>query len=189
MKSLSLPARYLLYSSKANSPIRKIEPTLSQPTVSMLLDSLSEDPTNINSLQSRLRLLLNLNDPNSDALERVSMFEIIPVDGKFRKPSELTFKGNRGDYWGDWKEKITATGLSQDEQSRYLKIGVTSSVPNPNTSHEFFKWAANLDEADLERHIPCIHRHILHENGPTSWAQSFHRYSLSSSENKKRCQN
>ena len=173
VKSLSLPARYLLYSSKANSLIRKIEPTLSQPTVSMLLDSLSENPTNIHSLQSRLRLLLNLNDPNSDALERVSMLEIIPVDGKFRKPSELTFKGNRGDYWGDWKERIIATGLSQDEQFRYLKIGVTSSVPNPNTSREFFKWAANLDEADLERHIPCILRHILHENGPTSWAQSF----------------
>ena len=174
VKNLSLPARYLLDSSKANSPIRKIEPTLSQPTVSMLLDALSEDPTNINSLQSRLRLLLKLNDPKSDALERVSMLEIIPVDGKFRKPSELTFKRNRRDYWGDWKEKITATGLlTQDEQSRYRKIGVTSSVPNPNTSHEFFKWVTTLDEADLEKHIPCILRHILHENGPTSWAQSF----------------
>ena len=173
VKNLSLPARYLLNSSKVNSLIRKIEPTLSQPTVSMLLDSLSEDSTNINSLQSRLRLLLKLNDPNSDVLERVSMLEIIPVDGKFRKPSDLTFKGSRGDYWGDWKEKITATGLSQDDQSRYLKIGVTRSVPNQKTSREFFNWAANLDEADLKRHIPCILRHILHEYGPTSWAQSF----------------
>ncbi len=173
VKSLSLPARYLLYNSKANSLIRKIEPTLSQPTVSMLLDSLSEDPTNFNSLQPRLRLLLKLNDPESDTLERVSMLEIIPVDGKFRKPSELTFKGNRRDYWGDWKEKITATGLSQDDQSRYLEIGVTSNVPNPNSSREFFRWAANLGETDLERHIPCILRHILHEKGPTSWAQSF----------------
>ena len=173
VKKLSLPDRYLLYSSKVKSLIRKIEPTLSEPTVSMLIDSLSEDPTNINSLQPRLRTLLKLNNPEYDALSRVSMLEIIPVNGKFRKPSDLAFKGNKGDYWGEWKEKITATGLSQDEQTRYLKIGVTSSVPNSNTSHEFFKWAANLDKVDLERHIPCILRHILHGNGPTSWAQSF----------------
>ena len=173
VRRLSLPARYLLHSTKANSPISKIEPTLSDPTIPMLIDSLSEDPTNSSSLQSRLRLLLKLCDTKSDTLEVISKLDIIPVNGKFRKPSELAFKGNKGDYWGDWKEKIPATDLSQDEQSRYLEIGVTSSVPNPEVSREFFKWVANLENKKLEKHIPCIFRHILHKNGPTSWAQSF----------------
>ena len=98
---------------------------------------------------------------------------IIPTQRAARAPSELAFSGTRGDYWGDWKARISAKGLSQDEQGRYRAVGVTSALPNPETSHDFFEWISEQSETVLQHHIPCVLRHILHRDGPTLWPETF----------------
>ena len=67
---------------------------------------------------------------------------IIPADGQSRAPCALAFTGKRGDYWGDWKIRISTEGLSQNDQSRYRAAGVTSALPNPETSRTFLGWLA-----------------------------------------------
>ena len=64
----------------------------------------------------------------------------IPHDGDLLAPARLALKGNRGDYWGDWKISISRKGLSADEQALYKEAGVTSSEPDSETSHGFFQW-------------------------------------------------
>jgi len=82
-------------------------------------------------------------------------------------------RGPQGDYWGAWKTRLSAKGLSQDDQRRYLAVGVTSAAPTPETSRAFFEWLAEQDAAVIEKHISCVLRHILHRSGPGNWAETF----------------
>jgi hypothetical protein len=66
---------------------------------------------------------------------------ILPVSDKPLAPFDLAFTSTRGDYWGSWKTRLSAKGLSQDDQRRYLDIGVTAATPvKSETSREFFEW-------------------------------------------------
>lgn len=138
----------------------------------MLLDTFSEDPGNVSSLHSRLQHLLRITEPYDDERLRLARMSIIPVQGQFLPPSALAFTGIR-DYWGNWKSRLSGKGLSQDDQNRYRAAGVTSALPDSETSRTFLEWLASQDQAVLQHHIPCVLRHVLHKNGPASWAESF----------------
>ena len=170
----TLPKRFLLTDCRRfTTNLNKLSPALTTPSTSMVIDALAEDSSNFHCLQPRLQLLLHLTRLEADELLRVTTLPIIPLNGQPRQPSELTFKGNQGDFWGSWKEKLPTTGLTQDDQRRFRKVGVTRGVPNSTTSRAFFKWLGTLDESTLKQHVPCVIRQILHSEGPTHWANNF----------------
>ena len=169
---LALPGRFLLKDRSRAAALDKLSPALDKPTAAMLLDAFTETPGDVAALQPRLREFLSVTESDSDERRKLAGMLIIPVDGRPRAPSELAFKGNKGDYWGDWKIRISTEGLSQDDQSRYRDAGVTSALPNQKTSRAFFEWLVSQGQDALRQHIPCVLRHILHREGPTSWAES-----------------
>ena len=170
---LALSGRFLLEDRQRTAVLDRLWPALSTPTAAMLLDTFSEDPGNVSSLHSRLQRLLRITEPNDDERLRLAKLPIIPVQNQLLPPSALAFTGTRGDYWGKWKFRLPGKGLSQDDQHRYRAAGVTSSLPDPETSRTFLEWLASQDQAVLQHHIPCVLRHILHKDGPASWAESF----------------
>ena len=169
---LALPKRYLIDDRRQVANLDKLSPALITPEASMILDALAEDPDNFNCLQPRLKQLLSITKPGADERKRLETLPIIPLDGRIWKPPALAFIGNR-DFWGDWKKKLPGTGLSQDDQQRFRKAGVISGSPNAATSSAFFKWLGTQDEETLHRHVPCVVRHILHQEGPRDWSVSF----------------
>ena len=170
---LDLSNRFVLNDRQYATGLDKLSPALEAPTATMLLDTFSEDPENFPALQTRLERFLAITSADDHARLQLAEMAIIPTQRQARAPSILAFSGTRGDYWGDWKARISTKGLSQDEQRRYRAVGVTSALPDPETSHDFFEWLAAQNAAILSRHIPCVLRHILHRDGPTQWAQTF----------------
>ena len=168
---LALRDRFVLRDKRHASVLNSLSPVLAGPTPEMLLATFDEDPGNLDALQARLQRFLGLTEATSIERGRLAGMPVLPVRGQLRAPSELVFKGTRGDYWGDWKVQLSGKGLSQDDQDRYRAIGVTSALPNGGTSHDFFQWLSGQDASTLQRHISCALRHILHQKGPEQWAE------------------
>src|SRR5262249_41108743 len=143
------------------SAVNRISPALPEPTIAMLLETFAEDSDNFLVLHARLEQFLNLTNEGSEERRQLANLPILPVHGRGRCPAELAFTGTK-DYWGTWKSRISPEGLSQDDQRRYRTAGVTSALPNSNTSRAFFEWLSKTNEATLGVHIPCVLRHILH---------------------------
>ena len=170
---LALPSRFLLGNKQRAAALDKLSPTLPAPTVEMLLDAFAEDGTNFAALQARLHQFMSLTDPDDEYRSRLADLPIIPLHGSPVTPSALAFTGTRGDYWGVWKTRLPGKGLSQEDQRRYREAGVTSAMPDKETSRAFFTWLAEQDETVLAGHVPCVLRHILHRDGPVDWAEIF----------------
>ncbi len=170
---LALPSRFLLRSKQRTAALNKLTPALPAPTVEMLLDAFAEDGANCAVLQARLHQFTSLTGPDDEYRARLADLPIIPLHGSPVRPSALAFTGTRGDYWGGWKTRLPGKGLSQDDQRRYREAGVTSAMPDKETSRAFFTWLAEQDETVLEGHVSCVLRHILHRDGPVDWAGTF----------------
>jgi hypothetical protein len=173
VERLALPSRFLLKHNQRASVLDRLSPVLSVPTVAMLLDAFNEDGGNFAALQPRLQQFVTLTEPGDDERLQLAGLSIIPVHGSPFPPSALAFTGPKGDYWGAWKTRLSGKGLSQEDQRRYRAAGVTSASPDTETSRAFFEWLADEDESVLQRHIPCVLRHILHRDGPLHWADIF----------------
>ena len=169
---LQLPGRFMLKEKRNVAALGVLWPALTAPTGTMLLAAFSEDSGNFSSLQARLQDFVSVTAQDDDERLRLAEMPIIPVRDELHAPSALAFTGTR-DYWGSWKTRIPGSGLSQDDQRRYREVGVISAVPNVITSRHFFRWLSAQDETVVEQHIPCVLRHILHREGPISWAESF----------------
>lgn len=170
---LALSGRFLLEDRQRAAVLNRLSPALSAPTAAMLLDTFSEDPGNFSALHPRLRQILSVTEPDDDERLQLANMPIIPVQGQPLPPSTLAFTGTRRDYWGNWKFRLSGKGLSQEDQRRYRAAGVTSALPNSETSRIFLEWLASQDQSVLQHHIPCVLRHILHKDGPAKWAESF----------------
>ena len=170
---LALPGRFVLKKRQHADVLDKLSAALSAPTATMVLDAFSEDASNLDALHPRLKELLRITEPGDDERHRLAGMPIIPVGSRLSAPSGLAFTGNRGDYWGVWKTRISGRGLSQDDQRRYREAGVMSASPDPDTSRAFFQWLSGRDRAVLRKHMPCVLRHILHQAGPVNWASGF----------------
>ena len=170
---LALPGRFVLASSKRIEILDKLLASLSEPTPEMMIAAFSEGHTNYQALQARLKKFIELTEEDDTHRQQILEIPIIPVKGRGHAPKELAIKGAKVDYWQNWKTKIPAKGLSQNDQKRYLDIGVTSAAPTPETSRAFFSWLADQDKEIIESHMQCVLRHILHQNGPARWAHLF----------------
>ena len=170
---LALPDRFLLVARQRAGKLAKLSPALTRPTAAMLLEAFDEDSGNFSALQPRLMEFMSITGHDDEDRRELAGKPIIPVGTQSRIPFELAFIGNKGNYWGAWKVGISTEGLSQNDQSRYRAAGVTSALPNPETSRAFFEWLATLDKCTLGQHIPCILRHFLHPSGPIRWARDF----------------
>ena len=170
---LALLPRFLLMNSRHAPTLNKISNALSKPTVTMLLSTFDEDRENFSALQARLRQFMALTEHSDYYRDRLSSMEILPVNGHPRSPNNLAFKSTKGDYWGNWKTQISAKGLSQDDQRRYREAGVTAASPTRETSRAFFEWLSRQDAAVLKIHASCVLRHIVHQDGPESWAETY----------------
>ncbi len=170
---LDLPDQFLLRDRRRATVLAKLSPALIAPTAAMILDAFDVDSRNFSALQPRLKEIEGVTDPDDDERGELARMAIIPVNGRSRAPCELAFVGSQGDYWGEWKTRIPTKGLSQNDQHRYRTAGVTSALPDQETSRAFFEWLASQDGDVLRRHVPCILRHFLHQNGPARWARVF----------------
>lgn len=170
---LALPAQFLLKNKRLSHALDKLSPARVSPTAAMLLDAFSEDGVNFSALQARLQQFVSLTELGDHYRSQLANVPIIPVHGKALPPSALAFTGSKGDFWGAWKTRLSGQGLSQDDQRRYREIGVTSAMPNWETSRAFFAWLSAQPQLVVQRHIPCILRHILHRDGPVQWANNF----------------
>jgi len=173
VQRLALPPRFLLKSNQRAAALDALAPALHAPTPEMVVDAFVEDGANFAVLQARLHQIISLTDPGDDRRMHLADLPIIPLHGKSHRPSALAFTSNKGDYWGSWKTRLPAKGLSQDDQRRYRAVGVTSATPDAETSCAFFNWLSQQDQLVIERHMPCVLRHILHRDGPASWAMTF----------------
>ena len=168
---LALRRRFLLKGTRHDRSLNTLCAPLAEPTADMLLQTFSEDPANSNALQARLEQFEAVTTPGGRLRGRLASMAILPVDGRLLMPRELALRGPV-DYWGEWKIRVSVHGLSQEDQRRYRMAGVTSSRPTLETSREFFEWLSGQDGRVIERHIPCVLRHILHDAGPAGWAAS-----------------
>ena len=166
---LALPYRFLLEAGPRTGLLDRLSAARRAPTPEILLETFAEDPCNFSALQARLKQFLTVTEIGDVWRHHLAQMPILPVERQPRAPSELAFRGNQGNHWGTWKIRIRVTGLSQDDQRRYLAAGVTSALPSAQTSRAFFEWLASQSPAVLEHHIPCVLRHILHRHGPTQW--------------------
>lgn len=170
---LTLRGRFLLKDRQHAATLDKLSPSLSAPTPVMLLKTFAEDATNFGALQPRLQQFLTITQDGDDERRQLADMPIIPVHGAPRAPAMLAFSSPKGDYWGAWKTRISGRGLSQDDTRRYRAAGVTSALPDRETSRGFFEWLSGQPEDVLQHHIHCVLRHILHRDGPAHWAASF----------------
>jgi hypothetical protein len=173
VERLALPSRFLLKHKQRAMVLDRLSPVLMAATLPMLLDAFTEDGGNFAALQARLEQFVSLTKPFDNYRVRLSQVPIIPVHGTPFPPARLAFTGPKGDYWGSWKMRLSGKGLSQEDQRRYRAAGVTSALPDRETSRAFFEWLSEQDESALRRHVPCVLRHILHRDGPTHWADTF----------------
>ncbi len=173
VERLDLPSRYLLKHKERAALLDRLSPVLTAPTVPMLLNAFTEDGSNFAALQARLQQFGSLIEPDDETRLQLAGLPIIPVHGGPLPPSALAFTGPKGDYWGAWKTRLSGKGLSQEDQRRYRAAGVTSASPDRETSRAFFQWLSEQDEPVLQRHVPCVLRHILHRDGPAHWADIF----------------
>ncbi len=172
---LALPPRFVLeeQNPRHSEAVARLSACQSEVTPTMILSAFREDPRNWSALQARLRDFLRVTESGDNWRLELRDTPFLPVGEQPRSPSELAFRGNRGDYWGEWKTVIPIRALSQDDQRRYVEAGVTSGLPDPSSSRAFFEWLSAQDSTALRRHIPCVLRQILHRDGPTKWAESF----------------
>ena len=170
---LDLRGRFLLNDRRNVAVFHKFSPALSAPTTAMMLDTFAEDSGNFSALHLRLRHFLSITEPGDDERIRLATLPIFPVKGQSQPPFTLAFTRIGDNFWGNWKFGISAKGLSQNDQDRYLKAGVTSASPNKETSRAFFRWLSSQDQTVLSQHIAYVLRHILHRDGPTRWAETF----------------
>ena len=173
VRRLALLPRFLLKRNRWAATLDKLSAPLSEPTVEMLVSTFDEDCANFNALGARLRQFVALTKHSSGERLQLVGKPILPVQGRARAPRDLTLKGRKGNFWGTWKISIPVKDLSQDDQQRYLAVGVTSAEPTGETSRKFFKWLAHQDATIIEQHIVCVFRHILHSNGPDNWAETY----------------
>ena len=171
---LELQRRFLLTKRSNSTPLNKLSPTLSKPTVEILLSTFKEDPQNVGALHARLSWFTSLTPEAEDSRQELTELPIIPVQGEYKSPCELAFKGiGKPDYYGNWKIRIPGKGLSQDDQTRFRNVGVTSATLNLSTSIEFFRWLSRQSSKVLERHLNCVLYQFLDKSGPESWIQNY----------------
>lgn len=173
IKRLALLLRHVIRRTPHHEVLQKFAPALSRATIAMLISAFEEDSKNFAALQPRLNYFLSLTKAGDPERLTVAALPIIPVNGKAYAPANLALMSTRGDYWGNWKTRISTKGLSQDDQSRYLQIGVTSGTPSVDNSRAFFRWLSQQSSVVLQSHIPCVLRQILHSNGPQEWADVY----------------
>ncbi|MGH6778731.1 MAG: HNH endonuclease [Bradyrhizobium sp.] len=173
VERLALPARYLLRTKQRSDVLDKLSPALKAPTAAMLLDAFAEDGANFAALQVRLHQFMSITEPGDDGRIQLADLPTIPLHGSPLPPSALAFIGPKGDYWGTWKKRLSGKGLSQEDQRRYRDAGVTSAMPDLETSRAFFTWLSGQEESVVQRHVGCVLRHIQHRDGPVHWADTF----------------
>ena len=139
---LALPKRFLLKSGAHAAALEELSAPLPKPSLSMLIAAFNEDAENFAALQARLSAFLDLSQPGDGYRSALAGLPILPVHGAAYAPRDLAFVGPHGDYWGSWKTRLSAKGLSQDDQRRYLVAGVTSATPSSETSRAFLEWMA-----------------------------------------------
>ena len=168
---LALRKRFLLKGTRYDRSLDALCAPLEGPTADMLLATFAEDPANSKALQARLEQFEAATGTSAWLWSRLESMAVLPANGALRLPRELAFKG-RADYWGEWKILVSVQGLSQEDQRRYRMAGVISSRPTLETSQEFFEWLSSQDRLVVERHIPCVLRHILlHGTALRQWAE------------------
>jgi len=165
VRHLALQPKDLL--DRPNQDLDAILPPARKPSAVMALDALRDDPGNDRALLPRLAVITASSDPTIGG--ELKALACLPYDGELVAPDALAFKGNLGDYWGGWKQIISAQSLSDVAQDLYRAAGVIRSFPDAETSRAYFEWLAGQPDATLATQISCVMRHILHKQGVRGW--------------------
>ena len=145
------------------------------PTSAQVLTALRDDPHRTGVLYRRLRAYLQAAklEGKIDMKDDIAEIECIPDGDKLYAPLSLAFKSARGDYWGNWKHRISGQGLGADIQQLFKDVGVLGANPTEEGSREFFQWLNAQRTSTLDRNLSCVIRQINHDKGPKSWSPSY----------------
>lgn len=165
--SLSLLDADLL--DRGNRALEAIFPSRKDPTSAAVIRALEHDAARHTALVPRLKALGAALRREARSDQPVKEIACIPHSGKILAPARLGFRGNRGDYWGEWKVSLPGKGLSADEQVLYKAAGVTSGEPDGETSLAFFEWLNRQTSSVVSRHLEAIIRHFAHPRGVRQW--------------------
>lgn len=151
------------------SALDKVFPARTTSSLEATVRALQHDSIRTEALIPRLQVVTEAKRREERHDLSVAQILCIPVEGKLLAPAQLAFRGNRGDYWGDWKISLLGKGLSADDQQLYREAGVTGGEPNADTSLAFFQWLNAQPTAVLPRHLEMIIRHFAHREGVKKW--------------------
>jgi hypothetical protein len=147
----------------------KLFPARTVPSLEATVRALQQDSIRTAALIPRLQAVAEAKRREQVHDSPVTDILCIPVDGRLFAPAQLAFKGNRGDYWGEWKVTLLGKGLSADDQQLYREAGVTGGEPNAETSLAFFTWLNGQSTSVLPRHLEMVIRHFAHREGVKKW--------------------
>lgn len=168
---VALLDRYLM--DRTEPVLDKIFPPQTEPTLDSIVGTLSEDPSRTDRLIPRLKALDSALAMAGSSDKPVKNIACIPYENSLAEPATLAFKGNRGDYWGEWKFCLSGKGLSADEQRYYRLAGVTSGEPDAASSLAFFKWLNEQPESLVRRHLESVIRHFGNVRSVRSWWDTY----------------
>lgn len=158
---------------RGETALDRVFPAQAFPTSDAIVRALRADGCRTVALTPRLKAWADAARREARTDNPVSEIDCIPHQGRLLKPRQLAFKGNRGDFWADWKISLTGKNLSADEQELYRSAGVTSSEPDPETSREFFRWLASQPNSVLPQYVEQVVRHFTHPRSVRCWWESF----------------
>ncbi len=160
-----------LHLAETESPeIRAVLPVCTSPGAEAVRAALRALPSESAFLLPRLSALATRLGKETEL--GVSDIACIPWSGGLARPDALAFKGNHGNYWGDFRQELSGAALAQADQVLLRHAGVLAARPNSNTSRQFFEWLA-AEPARFARHLPQVIRHFAHEAGVASWWMAF----------------
>jgi hypothetical protein len=155
---------------RPDSWLDRVFPPPTEPLPDAIIRALTEDGTRTEALVARLESFVKAAQNRHDL--SLATIPCIPYRDDVFPPTVFAFKGNRGDYWGEWKIGLSHEGVGAEIQELYRKAGVTKAEPNPSSSYDFFRWLNKQPFSELPRHLAPIIRHLTHRNGVTRWWQN-----------------
>jgi hypothetical protein len=152
---------------RPNHSLDLVFPPGTEPAPEAIILALTSDGTRTGALIPRLQCFTKAAKNRAN----LSLAEVpcIPNEGKLLPPARLAFKGDRADYWGEWKIALSYERLGADVQGLYRSAGVTSEQPGRESSHAFFRWLNDQPVKELPRYLAPVIRHLIHPNGVSRW--------------------
>ena len=165
---LHLPPRFLV--DRSEDILEEVPGwgTRQTATVEQLLAAFDDDASRLDAHVPRLQAYVTQARQEGITPTRIAQVPCIPVNGRPLPPAALALRGSQN-YWGEWKTRLSVTGLNPEVQRLYREVGVTGGEPTASSTRDFFFWLAQQDSRIIHGHVDQVLRHIGYRRASTTW--------------------